>query len=75
MKRLKETDFQEEIEAAKARNHAPQQETGKEEASPAEALATDIEMPATNIIESEVKTLPDNLSSTETDTHTAPLNH
>lgn len=38
MKRLKETDFQEEIEAAKARNHAPQQETGKKRHLPPKPL-------------------------------------
>lgn len=75
LKKLKEADFQEEIETAKARNHAPQQETAKEEAFPAEVLATDTEMPPAHIAEPEVKTLPDNPASTETDAHTAPLNH
>lgn len=77
LKKLKEPDFLSEIEAARARNHAPQQETAKEEASPAAADATDTEMPVTTtttIIEVTAETSC-SCESTETDAHTTPLNH
>lgn len=77
LKKLKEPDFLSEIEAARARNQAPQQETTKEEASPAAADATDTEMPVTTtttIIEVTAETSC-SCESTETDAHTTPLNH